>query len=209
MVRRLDTLKLFNSPNGSNPKRVRVFLAEKGLEIPTQIIDFSALEHRTPEFRKINPMAALPVLQLEDGTYLSESYAICRYLEELHPEPALFGRTPQERAVIEMWNRRMELDVAHYVTMIIKHTGAFFAGTMTQVPEYAEACRIDLVKKYDWLNEEMAHRPYLAGNDFTVADITAFGRLGMAKQVGMHFTDKHPHLQRWWARLEARPSARA
>ena len=209
MTIRLDRLTLLDNPRGSNTKRVRMYLAEKGLEIPRRNVEFTRMEHRTPEFRRINPMAALPVLQLEDGTYLSESYAICRYLEEFHPNPPLFGTTPKERALIEMWNRRIELDVASYVTSFVKHQGAFFAEVLTQVPAYVEACRTDAMKKFDWLDAEMAGRPYIAGDDFTVVDITAYARLGTGKDPGLFFADRHANLLRWWDRIERRPSALA
>ncbi len=209
MTIRLDGLTLLDNKAGSNTKRVRMYLAEKGLEIPRVNVEFSKMEHRTPEFRKINPMAALPVLKLEDGTYLSESYAICRYLEELHPEPPLFGATPRERAIIEMWNRRIELDVASYVTSFVKHQQPFFAEVLTQVPEYVEACRKDALKKFDWLDADMAGRDYIAGDAFSVVDITAYARIGTGKHVGLFFTDDHPNLLRWWERIEQRPSALA
>lgn len=209
MTQRLDGLTLFDNPRGSNTKRVRMYLAEKGLEISKRPVDFMTMEHRTPEFREINPMTALPVLQLEDGTYLSESYAICRYLEELHPQPPLFGTTPKERAIIEMWNRRIELDVASYVTNFVKHQGPFFAEVLTQVPAYVDACRIDALKKFDWLNGELAGRDYIAGDAFTVVDITAYARLGTGVGAGLDFAERHENLRRWWDRIESRPSAAA
>lgn len=209
MTIRLEGLTLLDNQAGSNTKRVRMYLAEKGLEIPRQNVEFSKLEHRTPEFRKINPMAALPVLRLEDGTYLCESYAICRYLEEFHPNPPLFGTTPKECAIVEMWNRRIELDVASYVTSFVKHQQPFFAEVLTQVPEYVEACRKDALKKFDWLDREMAGRDFIAGDDFTVVDITAYARIGTGKHAGLFFTEDHPNLLRWWARIEKRPSALA
>ncbi len=209
MTIRLGGLTLLDNQAGSNTKRVRMYLAEKGLEIPRENVEFSKMEHRTPEFRKINPMAALPVLRLEDGSYLTESYAICRYLEEFHPNPPLFGTTPKERAVIEMWNRRIELDVASYVTSYVKHQQPFFAEVLTQVPEYVEACRHDALKKFDWLDADMAGRDYIAGDDFTVVDITAYARLGTGKHAGLFFTGKHTNLLRWWERIEKRPSALA
>jgi glutathione S-transferase len=209
MTIRLDGLTLLDNPRGSNTKRVRMYLAEKGLEIPRQNVEFTRLEHRTPEFRKINPMAALPVLRLEDGSYLSESYAICRYLEELHPTPPLFGASPKERAIVEMWNRRIELDVASYVTSFVKHQQPFFAEVLTQVPEYVEACRRDAMKKFDWLDDELAARDFMAGDAFSVADISAYARLGTGKDHGLFFADRHRNLLRWWDRIEARPSAAA
>ncbi|MGE0668486.1 MAG: glutathione S-transferase family protein [Sphingomonadales bacterium] len=209
MANRLEALTLLDNQAGSNTKRVRMYLAEKGLEIPRRNVEFSRMEHRTPEFRKINPMAALPVLRLEDGTHLSESYAICRYLEELYPEPPLFGTTPKERAIVEMWNRRIELDVASYVTSFVKHQQPFFAEVLTQVPEYVEACRKDALKKFDWLDGEMAGRDYIAGDRFTVVDITAYARIGTGRHVGLFFTEDHPNLLRWWDRIDQRPSAQA
>jgi glutathione S-transferase len=209
VVRVLEDLILFDNPRGSNPKRVRMFLAEKGLDIPRRTVDFARMEHRSAEFRAINPMAAQPVLRLEDGTHLSESYAICRYLEELYPEPSLFGRTPRERAVVEMWNRRIELDVASYVTSFVKHQQPFFAEVVTQVPEYVEACRTDALKKFDWLDKELAGRDWLAGDAFTVVDITAYCRFDSGRPLGLDFADRHVNLRRWRERVEARPSATA
>ncbi|MFN3232536.1 MAG: glutathione S-transferase family protein [Alphaproteobacteria bacterium] len=208
-MQKVTGLKLYNNRNGSNPKRVRMFLAEKGLEVDLEPVSFAKLEHRSAEFRAKNPMATLPMIELDDGTIITESYAICRYLEDLYPEPNLFGETPLERAQIEMWNRRIEFDVANYITMIMKHTGEFFAPVITQVPEYADACRTDLMKKYDWLNEELGTRDYIAGDRFTVVDITAYGRIGMRDSANADWRDDHTNLQAWWDRISARPSADA
>jgi glutathione S-transferase len=202
-------MKLYTNPRGTNTKRVHMYLAEKGIEVERQIVDFTKLEHRQEPFLSINPLGALPVLELDDGTIITESLAICRYFEELYPAPPLFGRDPIEIAQVEMWNRRIELEVTRYVSFILKHTGEFFKGTLTQVPEYADACRIDIMKKYDWLNGEMAHRDFMAGDEFTVADITAFGGLAMRKQAGVDFTDEHKNLIAWHARIASRPSAGA
>ena len=120
---------LYNSPRGTNTVRVTMYLLEKGIDdVPVQHIDFDALEHRSPEFLKKNPMGKLPVLELDDGTIIAESMAIIRYFEELHPEPPLLGRTPVERALYEMWNRRIEQDVTQPISNIMRNTLPFFAG---------------------------------------------------------------------------------
>ena len=209
MTTKLTGMKLYNNPRGSNPKRVRMYLAEKGLEIDFEPIDFVKLEHRTPEFRKKNPMATLPILELDDGTIIAESMAIIRYIDELHPEPNLLGETPVERAQIEMWNRRLEMDVTIYIPTILKHTTEFFAPTLTQVPAMGDAARTDLMKKYDWINEELGTRDYMAGDRFTVADISAYARLGMRKGADADWREDHTNIQAWWDRMAARPSADA
>ena len=200
-------LILYNSPRGTNTVRVTMYLLEKGIEVPVQEIDFEKEEHRSEAFRKKNPMAKLPVLELDDGTVIAESQAIIRYLEELHPEPPLLGRTPEERAVIEMWNRRIELDVTQLISLAMRHTQPFFAKTMTQVPEYAEACRTDLFKYYDWLNEELATREFLASDEFSVVDITGYCRMILRKVPDCDFKEEHTNLRAWHARIAQRPSA--
>ena len=134
-------MKLYNLPPAPNPRRVRIFLAEKGVEVPTVDIDITKNEHRTPEFLALNPLAALPVLELDDGTVITESIAICRYFEELHPQPPMFGRSTLEHAQVEMWTRRIELGLMRAITDHFVHGNDFWKGRREQIPEYAALAR--------------------------------------------------------------------
>jgi glutathione S-transferase len=192
-----------------NPRRVRIFLAEKGIEMTTIDIDMDKNEHKTPEFLAINPMGTLPVLELDDGSHLSESIAICRYFEALHPEPPMFGTTDLERAQVEMWNRRMELQIMQPASQMFRHTHPFWEGRHEQFADYGESCRADLSAKMDWLNGELESREFIAGNAYTVADITAQCALLLAKNCKLRINENQTHLQRWYDAVTSRPTARA
>ena len=202
-------MKLYNLKAGMNPRRVRIFLAEKGVEIPTVDLDMAKGEHRAPEFLALNPLGKLPVLQLDDGTALAESMAICRYIEDIHPEPNLLGRTPLERATVEMWNRRVEFELLKPMGDQFGHLSAFFAGRVKQIPEFGELARATAMKTLAWFDRELAGRPFLAGDRYTVADITAQCAVVLGKNTGAPLPDDLPNLARWWAAVSARPSARA
>jgi glutathione S-transferase len=204
-------MKLYDSKGAPNPRRVTVFLAEKGLEIPRVEVSIAKGEHRQPEYLKKNPLGTLPALELDDGTILTESVAICRYVEEqLQPQPALFGTTPLERAQIEMWNRRMEYELFVPMAQVFRNTHPFFKGRIPQVPEYGELCRKAVESRMKWLDGELAGRPFIAGPRYTIADITAqtafdfFGKI-MKLLPG----DELPNLARWYAEVSGRPSAKA
>jgi glutathione S-transferase len=184
-----------------SPRRVRIFLAEKGVEIPTRRLRLH-VENRTPEFLAKNPVGSLPVLELDDGTCLAESLSICRYLEELHPEPALFGATPLERALVDMWTRRIELYA--YVPLDLA------PGFVESAPAAAEKLRNWARLALRFLDGVLAERPFVAGERYTIADVVALASL----DYGARFADfplpgDHVHLARWHARVSARPSARA
>jgi glutathione S-transferase len=136
-------MRIYNSSTAPNPRRVRVFLAEKGIQVPYEEVDIGKAVNRGPEFKKKNPLATVPVLELDDGTCISESVAICRYFEELHPDPPLFGVDAKDRALVEMWNRRMELAVLQPIADAFRQRHEFFKGRIRQVPEYAEAQRLN------------------------------------------------------------------
>jgi glutathione S-transferase len=201
-------MKLYNLPPGMNPRRVRIFLAEKGVEVPTVDIDMMKGENRTPEFLAMNPMGTLPVLELDDGTILSESIAICRYIEHLHPEPPLFGRTPLEEAQVEMWNRRMEHEIMVPITAVFRHGHEFWKGS-PQVPDYAELARQQATERMIWLDGHLAGREFIATDDYTVADITAQCALLLGRNTGTPIPEDAPNLARWWQAVTARPTARA
>ena len=202
-------MKLYNLKAGMNPRRVRIFMAEKGLHCETVDIDMDAGENRRPEFLAKNPLGTLPVLELDDGTIIAESMAICRYLEELHPEPALLGRTALERAQVEMWNRRMELELLVPTTSVFLHTHPFWDGRITQYGDYGQSCRDLLLKRFAWLDGEIAGRDYIAGNSYSVADITAQCALIVAKACKLPVPPELAHLTAWFARVSSRPTARA
>jgi glutathione S-transferase len=188
---------------------VRVFLAEKGVQVPYEDVDIGKAVNRQPEFRKKNPMAGVPVLELDDGTCIAESVAICRYFEELHPEPNLFGVSAKERAEVDMWNRRMEFNLLQPIADSFRQRHEFFKGRIRQVPEYADIQRLNAEDSLKWLDGELANRNFIAGDRFTIADITAmiavdFGRVS---KIGIQPDQKN--LARWHAEVSARPSAKA
>ncbi len=192
-----------------NARRVRIFAAEKGLEIPLRRVDMMKGENATPEYLAKNPLGKMPVLELDDGTTIAESVAICRYLEEMHPEPALFGRDTLDRALVEMWNRRMELEILLPMTGIFANTHPMWKGRRRQVPEWADACRETLTERMAWLDDELKDRNHVAGADYTMADITAQCGLLMGKAVEMRIPPELANLTAWWDRVTARPTARA
>jgi glutathione S-transferase len=201
---------LYHDPRAPNPRRVRIFLAEKNVAYDTIEVLISAAAHQTPEFKRKNPLALLPVLELPDGRVLRESMAICRYIEELHPEPNLFGSDAWERAQIEQWNRHAELELLVPISQVFRNTNKFWVGRIKQAPEFAEIMRELVAGRFDWLEGELSQRPYLAGQRFTVADITAICAIDFGKVAGIRIDPAtHPHLASWHSRVSERPSAKA
>jgi glutathione S-transferase len=202
-------MKLYNLRAGVNPRRVRIFLAEKAIAVPMVEVDMEKGENRTPAFLAKNPLGGLPVLELDDGSMLTESVAICRYFEEVQPAPPLFGTDPLDRARVEMWNRRMELEIQRPLTDAFIHTHPFWHGRRQQVAEYGRLARDDALQRMAWLDDELAGRAFVAGERYTVADITAQCALLLGKNTGTPIPHGMPHLARWFASVTARPSARA
>jgi len=202
-------MKLYDSKLAPNPRRVRVFLAEKGVTVDTVQVDIATAENRKPEFLALNPSGGVPVLQLDDGSYLSETVAICRYIEETHPEPALFGTGARERAFVEMWQRRMEFEVFMPIAQTFRNTHKFFAGRIPQVPEYGEVCRKAALARLGTLDGELASREFVAGDRYSIADITALCGIDFGKPSGIRIAEEHKNLLRWHAAVSGRPSARA
>jgi len=200
-------MKLYDNKHAPNPRRVRIFLAEKGIDIPTVQVNIMEKECQTPAFTARNVMQRLPVLEFEDGTCLSESVAICRYFEVLHPEPPLMGRGAREMAEVEMWNRRMELDLFWRVTFAFRHTNPAMAELQVpQVPAWGKANGDYLEHALTWLDGELAERAFIAGESFTIADITAICAVGFMRVIGRKIGDDTPNLQRWHEAMAARPS---
>ena len=202
-------MKLYHHPLAPNPRRVRVFLAEKGIDVPMVSVDIFQGESREPPFLAKNPLGGVPVLELDDGTIIAESLAICRYFEESQPEPNLLGRTPLEKAQIEMWQRRMELEIFQMTGGCFRHTNAIFAGRFPQVPEYGQFCKDRAHQRLVWLDGELALRSFVAGERYTVADITALVGIDLGRASGIGIAPEQKHLARWYEIVSSRPSAKA
>ncbi|MBX9944624.1 MAG: glutathione S-transferase family protein [Reyranella sp.] len=203
-------MKLYSLKNGVNPRRVRIFLAEKRVTVPIEEFDMETAGHRAPAFLAKNPLGTLPVLELDDGTMISESVAICRYFEETIPEPPLFGRSTLERAQVEMWNRRMELEILLPTIDVFVHTHPFWAGKRPQVAAWGEQRRAQLVSRMRWLDGELKDRAFVGIDRYNIADITAQVALLTARgALKLPIPDDHKNLARWWNAVSSRPSARA
>ena len=203
-------MKLYGLKNAPNPRRVKIFLAEKKVAIPLEELDIETRQHKTSEFLAKNPLGQLPVLELDDGTTLSESIAICRYFEEMVPEPPLFGRSALERAQVEMWNRRMEHELLLPVIDVFVHTHPFWVGKRHQIPVWGEAQRAMLVDRMRWLDSELEGRRTIGIDRYNMADITAQVALLTARGVAkLPIPEDHENLSRWWADVTKRPTARA
>lgn len=202
-------MKIYDSATAPNPRRVRIFLAEKGVEIPYEQVDIVKADNRGVEFRRKNPLGTLPVLELDDGTHIAESVAICRYFEELHPNPPLMGGDARDRALVEMWQRRMELEVFSPITQVFRNSHPFFAGRIPQVPEWGEVCRAAAVARMAWLDTVLAEREFIAGDRYTIADITALCGIDFGRVSKIRVQPEQTNLARWHAAVSARPSAKA
>jgi glutathione S-transferase len=202
-------MKIHESHNAPNPRRVRVFLAEKGIQVPYEEVDIGKAVNRGEEFRKKNPLSTVPVLELDDGTFISESVAICRYFEELQPQPPLFGADAKQRALIEMWNRRMEFNILQPIADAFRQRHDFFKGRIRQLAEYAEVQRLNAEDGLDWLDRELNSRHFIAGDQFSIADITAVVAIDFGRVSKIVIKPDQQNLARWHADVSARPSAKA
>ena len=203
-------MKLYNSNLAPSPRRVRIFLAEKAISIPRVEVDLGKLEHKAPEFLALNPFQTIPILELDDGTRIAESIAICRYIEALWPEPNLFGLTPVEQGTIEMWQRQLEWRLLLPIAQVLRHTHPRMAEMETpQVPDWAAANRPRALKAMAIVDETLRGRPFIAGDRFTVADITGLVALDFAKSARITIPPELVDLNRWHETLKARPSATA
>ena len=205
-----DGMKLFDGGRAPNPRRVRVFLAEKGLTVPLVPVDMGALEHRGEQVALRNPLRRLPVLELDDGTIITESIAICRYFEELHPEPALFGKGALGKAKVEMWQRRLELNLMASVAAAFRHIHqAMKEWEVPQIPEWGEANKPKVIEFLYLLDHELAEREFAAGDAYSVADITGMIAIDFMKPARIKVPEECTNVLRWYAALTSRPSATA
>ena len=203
-------MKLYDRGPAPNPRRVRVFLAEKGIAVPRVPVDLGALEHKSADFARINPLQRVPVLVLDDGSAIAESIAICRYFEELHPHPPLFGRGASEVARIEMWNRRLELNLLFPVAHVFRNTHPAMKEMETpQVPAWAEANKPRVEEFLHILDRGLNDRRFVAGDRYTVADITGLVAVDFMKPAKLSVPHECGNVRRWHAEISARPSASA
>ena len=203
-------MKLYDGGRAPNPRRVRIFLAEKGISLPLEPVDLGSLQHKSPSYAAVNPLQRVPALELDDGSVLTESVAICRYFEELQPEPSLFGREGLEKARIEMWNRRIELHLFQPVSHVFRHTHpAMKEMEVPQVPAWAEANKPRVAEFLSYLDRELKERRFVAGDSFSVADITGLVAVDFMKPAKLDGAAGIGQCLRWHAEISARPSAKA
>jgi glutathione S-transferase len=192
-----------------NPRRVRIFLAEKGVDLPETPVNMMTREHKSPEFRAKNSLGQLPTLELDDGTAISETVAICRYFEETHPEPPMFGTTAVEKALVDQWVRRVEFTVMTPVGMFWRHAHPRTAALLKQFTDFGESNRETYASAQKWLNRELAGREFLALDGYSMADICLLSTVDFAGWIGLPILDEFEHLKAWHARASGRPSAQA
>ena len=202
-------MKLYDLPASPNARRVRIFIAEKGLDIPTQAVDMTKGENQQADFLAKNSLGKMPVLELDDGTCITESAAICRYLEEIHPEPPLLGRDTLEKTKVEMWNRRIEIEILMPLMQVFVHTHDMWKGIIKQIPEWGEVCRGNSLAKFEWLDGEIADRDFIVNNSYCVADITLQCAIVLGKAVGVRAPENLANVNAWFDRVASRPTARA
>jgi glutathione S-transferase len=203
-------MKILQTQTAPNPRRVRIFLAEKGIEVAYEELDLMKGALKTPEFAKLNPLQRVPVLVLDDGTPIAETIAICRYFEETQSQPALFGTGARGRAIVEMWNRRMEIHLLQCVAQAFRHLHPAMAQLeVPQVSAWGEANKPKVLEILQIMDRELATRPYVAGNDFSVADITALVAVDFMKAARIQRPVELENLARWHGEVAARPSAKA
>lgn len=202
-------MKIYDFAGAPNPKRLRVYLAEKGIQVPCEQVNIIAGENRTPDFRAKNPLGLLPVLELDDGSCLPESLAIIEYFEELHPTPPMIGTTPLERARVRALERTAELSVLNRVATVFQNTHPFMAARIKQSADAAETARGQLAAGLQVLDAAIGKRPFVAGDRPTIADCTLFAALEFAEFAQVAIDPSFANVARWHAAFKQRPSAQA
>lgn len=212
-------MKIYTSPRAPNPRRVHIFIAEKGLDIPTQLVDLGNAEQFSPEYLAINPDAVVPTLVLDDGTPIGESLAICRVLEALHPDPPLFGKDPREQGLVDMWTRRIEIQGYFPTQDAYRNSRRGFQGRalpgtrgdVEQIPALVDRSNATMRRLLSKLDAQLADHPFVVGKDFTIADVVLLTTLDFAVRTKMEAAgdlSPYPNVQRWHAEVSKRPSAR-
>ena len=203
-------MKLYGEDNPApNPRRVRIFLAEKGLTLEQERVSLRERAHKADGFLEKNSLGQVPVLELDDGSFLSESVSICRYLEGLHPLPPLFGTTPKEQATIDMWIRRIELQLMAPIAHIWRHTHPLTAGLLTQYKDFGESNRAQADRVYRWLQNELVDRAFIAGDAYSMADIIALTTVDFGQTIGVPVPQDCVGVTAWRERVSQRPSVAA
>ena len=209
-------MRFYDCSTAPSPRRVRIFIAEKGLDIPVVQVDLRNDEHLSEEFRKLNPWCTVPVLELDDGAAISEAVAVCRYLEDAHPEPPLMGVDARDRAVVAMWEHRFEIDGFLAVTEAFRNAARGLAGRaltgpdrVEQIPELVQRGRRRVERFFAALDAQLAHQPFVAGERYTIADITAQVAVDFAGWIKMSLPAECRHATDWYGRVSQRPSAAA
>ena len=203
-------MKLYDSI-GPNPRVVKMFMAEKGLDIEKAPIDLMAGENRQDAYAKVNPSRTMPALEVDEGVVVAEITAICEYLEELHPSPPLIGETPMQRAETRMWTRRIDLGIVEPMTNGFRYSQGLrlFQSRIRCIPQAADDLKAIAQEKLAWLDGLIAGRQWIVGDRFTLADILLFCFLDFGAQVGQPLNPENKHLAAWFDRAKARPSAAA
>lgn len=193
-----------------NPRRVRIFLAEKGMKVPMKELAIVKGEHKAPDFLAVNPLGQIPALVLDDGEVIAESIAICRFFEALNPDPPLFGKGPKQVAEVDMWMRRAELRLGTPLSMVWQHTHPYTARVV--VPQYKDFGESNRARVHDamrFFDTSLADRPWIAGKDYSIADIVLLTTIDFATFIGMETPTELGNLKAWHDRASARPSAQA
>ena len=210
-------MKLYDFSLAPNPRRVRMFLAEKGMTIPSVQVNTREREQFADDFKKVSPRSIVPVLELDDGTCIAESVAICRYIEELQPDPPLFGRDAKERALVEMWNRHAETDCYGAAGEMVRNSAPMFADRglpglpsgVPQIPALAERGRQTIDRFMHYLDAHLSNNAYMVGDYFSMADITAFITLDFSQRADYAPPEACTNVKGWRERIAERPSASA
>jgi len=203
-------MKLYNSM-GPNPHVVRMFAAEKGLDIPMEEVDLMAGENREEAFSKKNPSSQLPCLELDDGSYISEITAICEYLEEVNPDKPLIGSTPEERAETRMWTRKVDLGICEHLVNGFRFSAGLplFKDRMVTLPDSADGLISIKEDRLQWLDGLLGDKTYICGERFTIADILLYCCLHFGNNVGQPLNPEYSNIGAWFKRMSKRPSAQA
>lgn len=203
-------MKIIETRAAPNPRRVRIFLAEKGITVPFEEVDLMSGILKQPAFGAKNPMQRVPVLMLDDGTAIAETVAICRYFEETQPEPALFGTGAKGRAIVEMWNRRIEFGLLQAAAHALRHLNPKMAHLeVPQVPAWGEANKPKAIAMLGILDAQLKSNRFMAGDGYSIADITAMVAVDFLKPARITRPEALVHLERWYGEVSARPSAQA
>jgi glutathione S-transferase len=202
-------MKIYETKTAPTPRRVRIFLAEKDIEMEYVQVDLAKGENLSPEMRAKNPIGKVPVLELDDGTCIGESDAICLYFEALQPQPALMGETPKEKGVIAMWQRQIEMCLFNQIGMCFQHTTGYFKDRMTPVPEFGRVSGKNASQYLNVLDKRLADNEFMAGDKFSIADITGLCAVDFGRVVDIRITDKQTNLMRWYEQISGRLSAKA